>query len=155
MEFKTIKLPAFTVVGIAVRTNNNTTGQQDIGQLWGQFMSENIAASIPNKVSDEIYSVYTDYESDFNGDYTTIIGCKVSDIDLEEMPEGMVVKDIPETTYQVYEAKGAIPQCVGEAWMKIWQADSEIKRAYVADFDIYGEGAQNPADAQVDIYLSI
>ncbi len=51
---------------------------------------ENILANIPNKVDSTIYSVYTDYESDFTKPYTTLIGCKVPD--LKSIPKGMAAK---------------------------------------------------------------
>ena len=67
----------FYVVGISVRTSNeNQQAAKDIPALWQRFMSENIADKIPNKSSNKVYAVYTDYESDHTKPYTTIIGYK-------------------------------------------------------------------------------
>jgi predicted transcriptional regulator YdeE len=147
-----IPLDAFTIIGISVRTTNKD-GQSanDIGQLWQQFIGENLVARIPGKLSSEIYCIYTDYESDFTGAYTTYIGCRVDPA--AAVPEGFVRKDIPQANYQRIESRGKLPDCVAESWMAIWQ--SEIDRAYLADFDVYGEGCKDPQNAMVEIYLSV
>jgi len=86
---KTGNLGAFNIIGIPVRTSNeNGKSAQDIDALWEKFMSENIVGQIPNKISQNVYSVYTDYEGDYTQPYTTLLGCKVTS--LEEIPKGMV-----------------------------------------------------------------
>lgn len=59
------------IIGIATQTSNNDSQAiDDLGKLWHQFFDENIMTKIPNTISSNIYSVYTDYESDFTGKYT-------------------------------------------------------------------------------------
>lgn len=56
----------FHIIGISVRTiNENGQSAKDIEALWGKFWGEGISKQIPNKISDDIYAVYTDYETDF------------------------------------------------------------------------------------------
>jgi predicted transcriptional regulator YdeE len=149
---KNIELDSFSIVGISVRTTNQDgQSQTDIGQLWQRFIEENLIAKIPEKNSTDTYCVYTDYESDFNGAYTTLIGCRVNSTN--NIPEGFTKKDILKGKYLKIESKGKLPDCVVQSWMSIWQ--SPIDRAYLADFDVYGEGCKNPQNATVDIYLSI
>lgn len=147
------KIEKINIIGIAIRTTNeNHQSVNDLQKLWGQFMSESIMNKIPNKVSNDIYSIYTNYESDHTKPYTTIIGCAVSDT--KEIPEGMVSLEIQPGNYKKYTAKGNINQgVVFETWMKIWNED--IKRAYSADFEVYGQKASNPEDAEVDIFVAI
>ena len=37
--------------------------------------------------------------------------------------------------------------------MKIWNSD--LDRSFTSDFEIYGEKAQNPETAEVDIFIAI
>ncbi len=151
MNYDHVDMKGFSIIGIAVKTTNqNGQSQKDIAGLWTQFMGQGLMDQIPNKASNEIYCVYTEYESDFAGAYTTILGCQVSSLDM--MSEGFVGKEIPETTYTHCQATGALADCVVKAWGEIWQ--SGIDRRYIADFEVYGEKSQNPAHAEVDIYLS-
>ena len=107
-----IELDAFTIVGIAVRTTNqHGQSQVDIGQLWQKFIQEKTIDKIPHKISSEIYCVYTDYESDFNGPYTTIIGCRVSSS--TTVTGEFTRKEIAGGKYLKNEAKGKLPDCSG------------------------------------------
>ena len=147
------KLDAFKVIGISVRTTNeNSKSAKDIAELWAKFMKEGIADKIPNKIDNSIYSIYTEYESDYMKPYTTILGCKVQNLD--NIPEGMIAKEINTGNYVKYTAKGDLTKAaVYNEWVKIWQSD--LNRAYSADFEIYGEKAQNPSDAEVDIFVGV
>ena len=66
----------------------------------------------------------------------------------------MTGKEIEDNNYKVYTAKGKMPDAVVNQWMEIW-SDSELKRAYTSDFEVYGEKSQDPANAEVDIYIAV
>ena len=149
---KTIEIEEFKVIGISVRTTNeNGQSQNDISNLWAKFIGQNLIEQIPNKDANDIYCIYADYESDFNGPYTTILGCRVNSFDT--IPHGFNNWTIPKTKYQVYKSAGKLPDCVVMTWINIWQSD--VERKYIADFDLYGQKAQNPEHAEVDTYVSI
>jgi predicted transcriptional regulator YdeE len=147
------KIQSFSIIGISVRiTNENGQSGKDILALWNRFMSEGIAEKIPNKIDSSIYCIYTEYEKDHTKPYTTILGCKVSS--LIDVPNGMIGKIFAEGKYTKHIAKGNILQgMVFNEWTKIW--DSDLDRTFTADFEVYGEKAQNPEDAAVDIFVAI
>jgi predicted transcriptional regulator YdeE len=143
----------FNIVGISVRTTNEN-GQmgQDIPALWSKFITEGIAQKTPNKIDNTIYCIYTDYEKDHTKPYTTILGCMVEH--LNTIPNGMVGKAFDEASYTKFTAKGNILQgLVFNEWTKIWNMN--LNRAFTADFEVYGEKAQNPENAEVDIFIAV
>ena len=148
-----IKLEAFTVVGIAVKTTNkNGQSAADIGALWQKFMGEGILEKIPHKIDYSIYSIYTDYEGDYTKPYTTVLGCKVSDA--TNVPEGMVAVGVNASDYSKYSAKGNLNEAVVyNAWTEIWNQD--LNRSYKADFEVYGEKARDPENAEVEIFIGL
>ena len=148
-----VKIEPFKVIGIAVRTTNeNGQSAQDIGQLWSKFMSEGISNQIPNKIDDTIFSIYTNYESDHTKPYDTILGCKVSS--LENVPEGMVGQSFDGGTYGKFVSKGDLTKgVVFGTWSEIWKKD--LDRVFTADFELYGEKAQNPTKAEVEVLVAI
>jgi len=150
---KTTQLNTIKVIGISVRTTNeNGQAGQDIPALWQKFMGEGIIEKIPNKVNGTIYSIYTDYESDHTKPYTTILGCEVSNLDV--IPEGMVATTIEAGNYATSTAKGNLEHgVVYQEWAKIWNTD--LNRKYTTDFEIYGEKAQDMANAEVDIFVAV
>jgi len=147
------KLDTFYVIGIAVRTTNeNQQAAQDIPVLWNKFMTEGIIDQVPNKADHAIYCIYTDYEKDYTKPYTTILGCKVDNLDT--IPEGMVGKIIESSDYSKHTSKGNLTDgIVYNEWLKIW--DMDLDRTYTADFEIYGENAQDRENAEVDIYVAV
>jgi len=143
----------FNIIGISIRTTNeNEQSGKDIPALWDRFISEGIAEKIPNKINHSIYSVYTDYEKDHTKPYTTILGCAVESLDL--IPEEMVGITIETGSYEKFIAKGNLNDgIVINEWIKIWNSD--LNRSFTSDFEIYGENAQNPENAEVDIFIAI
>lgn len=150
---ETIKKEGFKIIGIKVRTTNeNGEAAKAIGGLWNQFMSEKLIEKIPNLISPEIFSIYTNYESDHTKPYDTILGCKVNS--LEEIPNGMIGQEFQEETYVKFTAKGNLNEgAVYNKWSEIWNTD--LNRTYSADLEIYGEKAQDPTNSEVDIYIAV
>jgi len=148
-----VNIQAFDIIGIAVRTTNeNGKSAEDIGALWQKFMSEGIADKIPNKVDGSIFSIYTNYEGDHTQPYDTILGCKVTS--LEEIPEGMIAQSFGGGSYGKFVSKGDLNKgVVFGTWNEIWE--QKLDRVFTADFEIYGERAQNPSDAEVDVLVAL
>jgi predicted transcriptional regulator YdeE len=145
----------FYVIGISTRTTNeNGQSAKDIEALWGKFWGEEIQKQIPNKVSDEIYAVYTDYETDFTGPYTTIVGLPVSS--LENIPKGFIGITIETEVYQKFISKGKMPEAVFNTWLEIWgNKGLNLKRAYKADFTIHGQKYYDGDKAEVETFISV
>ncbi|HAA15422.1 MAG TPA: AraC family transcriptional regulator [Cytophagales bacterium] len=150
---QTIAIEPFQVIGISVRTTNaNGQSAQDIGALWQRFLSEGIAQKLPNKTSPEILCIYTNYEGDHTLPYDTFLGCKVSSLD--EVPEGLEGRAFQGGAYTKVEAKGDLTKgIVYDAWVDIWGQD--MNRTFTADFEVYGEKAQNREDAEVEIFVGV
>lgn len=143
----------FKIIGIeTVTTNENGKAAEDLGKLWQQFYTENVASKILNKVNDDIYSIYTDYDSDYTGNYKTIIGQKVNSLD--KVPNGFVGREFKGGKYQKFTAKGSMPNAVVEKWQEIWSKDKALNRKYTADFEVYGKNSQNGENSEVEIYIA-
>lgn len=145
----------FYVIGISTRTTNeNGQSAKDIEALWGKFWGEEIQKQIPNRVSDEIYAIYTDYETDFTSFYTTIVGLPVSS--LENIPTGFVGITIETAEYQKFLSKGKMPEAVFNTWLEIWgNKELNLKRAYKADFTVHGKKYFDGDKAEVETYISV
>ena len=159
MNPKVVKEEGFTVIGISARTSNakEMTADGIIGPMWGRLMQQGLPAKIPHKADKDIVAVYTDYANDHNGEYTYLLGARVtSDADI---PAGMVAKKIPAGTFAVFTSeKGPAPKVVPELWMKINSLPTTATggdRLYRSDFEIYDQRAADPQNLQVDVYIGI
>lgn len=152
MKYEEVNLEGFSVVGISVRTSNkNKQAAKDIKELWKDFTRNNVANDINNRLSDDVYCIYTDYESDKDGTYTAILGFKVDNTN--DITGEYDYKDIPGGKYYKFVAEGELPESIDKAWEYIWQSD--INREYLADFEIYSPETRNHKKAKVPIYLSV
>jgi predicted transcriptional regulator YdeE len=156
---RVVEKTGFTVVGISIRTSNanEMSGNGVIPQQWDRFMKEGLLGKVPNKVDSNILAVYTDYESDANGAYTFMIGARVSSA--EEVPPGMVAKEVPAGRYAVFiSEKGFVGKVVPQTWSRIWAIPKSSpggNRTYRADFEVYDQRAADPRNAEVDVYVGI
>ncbi len=161
MQPRVVNQQPFQVIGIAASTSNAKEAGPDaiIGKQWHRFMSEDLINKIPNRVDQTIYAVYTDYTSDFNGQYTVILGAKVRPIPNPTIPDGMVIKTVPAGRYAVFTSdRGPVVKVVVDTWKQIWayyQSPQNGQRAYQADFEVYDQRAADPNNAQVDIYVGL
>jgi predicted transcriptional regulator YdeE len=142
------------LIGIALpqkTSNQNNQSNIDCGQLWQKFEAGSYFSKISDKTAHIVYAVYHSYEGDHTSPFAYFIGCPVQED--AEVGEGLSELFIPPGTYHKELAKGPMPACIGQAWQKIWQSD--IKRAYHTDFEIYDDRSADWNNAQVDIYLSV
>lgn len=148
------QIEQFKIIGIETRTSNeNGKASEDLGKLWEQFFTTNVPNKIVNKESDEIFAIYTDYESDYKGEYTCVLGMKVNS--LEQIPENLIGREFKSQKYQKFIAKGEMPNAVVETWKGIWSKDNEMNRKYTADLEVYGKKSQNGENSEVDIFIAM
>ena len=137
-------------IGLELRTNNEECSYA-MPLHKEKFFNDNIPAKIPNRIDDNILALYTDYEGDYSKPYSWILGCEVSNLD--EIPEGLVGKVIPESKYAVFTTQGEFPQGLITAWGVVWQ--SNISRSYTTDFELYRSDFHPITNPEVKINISI
>ncbi|MFT4155595.1 hypothetical protein [Parafilimonas sp.] len=73
---------------------------------------------------------------------------------MENIPGGIVGKTIDTAMYSKHITKRNILQgSIYNKWKNIWV--TELQRAFTTGFEVYGLKAQNPEDAEVDIFAVI
>ena len=148
MEITRVNMTDKIIAGICINTNNNEA-KETISKLWNEFFDNKIVSKIKDKKSDSfIYGVYSDYESDMNGNYTVTAGIEINRKDMKKYNTILIKKG----KYILFEEKGNMPEIIGKTWIKIWEYFAEhqdIKRRYQSDFEMY-EG-----DKGIKIYIGV
>lgn len=137
-------------IGLELRTDNQRCSLE-MPAHKEKFFSQNILAKIPNKISGDVLAVYTDYEGDYTQPYSWILGVEVSSLD--EIPVGLVGKEIPESKYAVFTTEGEFPQGLIAAWQAIWQSD--LSRSYTTDFEVYSSDFDPQKNPEVKVFIAI
>lgn len=149
------------LTGIKVRTSNKAEfnpSTAKIGATIEQYFKNRIADKIADRKNPgTTICLYTEYESDMNGEYSYFIGEEVTSYD--NLPEGLNTHTIPSQTYVKFTTQsGVMPNVVINAWQQIWQmsrADLGGIRNYKADFEIYDTRSQDSNNTIIDIYIGI
>src|SRR5207344_564817 len=112
-----------TVIGLAIRTSNNEAFET-IPPHWQRFFGDEVMARIPQRRSDDVLAIYTDFENAGQnnlGQYQFVIGAEVAPD--AAAPEGLVKVQIPAARCAVFEVERGHPERVGESWQRIWATD--------------------------------
>lgn len=163
MYRNTVALPEIKLVGIKCRTNNDhifetNPSTNKIAATAQKYFHNELAKKIPDKINPGVtYCVYTEYESDFRGDYTYFIGEEVNSTN--NLPEDYATITIPVQNYSKFTNEpGAMPDVCVDMWKTIWKMGSKElggERLYLADFEIYDERALDHNKVVLDIYVGI
>ncbi|WP_392537211.1 GyrI-like domain-containing protein [Legionella sp. 227] len=135
-----IKVEAFTVTGLSVRTKNAdefNSKTAKLPELWQRFY----ASPISIKSRSPIYGVYSAYESDHNGFYTVTAGVATQDPQVNDFDKISIKKG----NYLIFKNSGPMPKAIIEIWQAIWHyfdTQSTLARAYETDFEVYMEQEQ-------------
>jgi predicted transcriptional regulator YdeE len=147
------KMDGFKIIGISVRTTNkDNQSAKDIAELWGRFYGENLLQKIPNQLSQNVYSIYTDYKSNFTDEYLTIIGLRVSSLD--NIPAGLVGREFGPEDFEIFTARGEMPKAIIDTWISIWQQGEKLQRKYSYDLEVYDENSQKGGLSEVKIFIA-
>lgn len=159
MNTFTIEKPEIKMTGVSVRTTNASEAGPNgrLPGLWEAYFNSNMASDTRIINPEFIYALYTDYESDANGEYTVVIGHEAGDTETEKS-NNYNSAVIPASKYLVFTTKkGPVYEVVAQAWGEIWgyfQASSET-RAFTGDFELYDALHFDPANSEVQIYIAI
>jgi predicted transcriptional regulator YdeE len=137
-------------IGLELRTNNEECSLA-MPAHKDRFFKENILSKIPNKIDGNILALYTDYEGDYTKPYSWILGCEVSSLD--EVPEGLIGKVIPESKYAVFTTQGEFPHGLVAVWQDIWK--SGLQRLYTSDFEVYQRDFDPQRNPEVKVYIAM
>ncbi|UHP09815.1 effector binding domain-containing protein [Listeria marthii] len=119
------------IFGKKIRANNENFSP--IAELWGEVMVD--------KPAGDIFAVYSNYASDYKGDYDLLVGTE----DWDEAKSAVIEAG----EYLIFSVDNANHKGVEEAWQEIWARDSELKRAYRTDFEWYH------TNGKIEVYISI
>ena len=161
MQKTVTELPEIKLLGILCRTNNTAEmniSSAKIAPTIQKYFRQAVGEEIPNRKNPgTTYCVYTDYESDFTGDYTYFIGEEVKFVG--DSMEGFSSIIIPAQNYAKFTSKpGIMPEVCIDMQQNIWKMESgELggKRAYLADFEVYDKRALDPSKTVLDIYVGV
>jgi predicted transcriptional regulator YdeE len=136
------------VVGLELRTTNERAFEE-IPKHWETFFRAGGLEAIPDRASDEVFAVYTNFEHpgvDNRGIYSLIIGAQVNNT--SKLSPQMKSTTIAPAKRAVYSVDQGHPERVGDKWREIWNNNNPAK-SYVCDYERY------KANGEIDIFVGV
>ena len=149
---------SFALIGVSVRTNHwkEAGGNGEIPNLWARAMQDGTFDRIPNRADTNIVAVYTNYATDQNGEFTYVLGARVTSID--KVPDGFVAVTIPAGKYAAVQTdKGALADVMPKVWQRIYAMPAKElggERAFKVDYEVY-PARFDWQNAQIDVHLGL
>jgi predicted transcriptional regulator YdeE len=149
---KIAEIETRAVWGLSVRTRNADEMQAAtarIGRLWSDFAAQ-IAPHLAQGA--RVVGVYHRYESDAQGAFDVLAG---TDALPSAAGDSLALSriDIAAGQYLVFDAPGAMPHAVVDAWSCIWRYFADPlclhRRAYTTDFECYSP------DGVTEIFIGV
>lgn len=135
---------SFIVTGLSVRTQNSDEFNEKTAKiltLWQKFYTSELATNA------NIFSVYSNYDSDVNGPYTVTVG-----VESDYAQTQLSSVTIQAGNYLVFQGTGPMPATVVETWQQVWaffETSTEHRRKFISDFEAYS------GPDQVAIYIGL
>jgi predicted transcriptional regulator YdeE len=154
MEPVAVATGAFLVVGLRTRTTNRIEAVPEMAKivrLWQRFFDQKVSDRVPHRLagSSEIVSVYFDFKSGYQDQYSLIIGHKVSSLD--NLPPDMAGVLVRGGRYLRFPVEARTVTALVDAWKAIWQffeLTDEFEQTYGTDFEVYNGD-------EVEIYVGV
>ncbi len=138
------QVESFIVTGFSVRTQNSDEFNEKMAKLpslWQQFYTSELTTNA------NIFSVYSNYDSDANGPYTVTVGVKSDHAQTQ-----LSSVTIQAGNYLVFQGTGPMPTTVVETWKRVWEffeKNTEYRRNFISDLEAYS------GSSQVAIYIGL
>lgn len=136
------RIEQFEVVGLQVTTSNAqefTANTAKLPALWQTYESQiQTQSSIPERTV-PIFSVYSNYTSDVDGDYQVTVGMTADRGHLSDHSQNVIITS---GDYLVFTNQGNMPQTVIDTWQSIWaffEKEKNYQRSYTTDFERYDD----------------
>lgn len=146
MEIVNIK--SLNISGLKTRTSNineQLAETAKIAPLWNKVVQDCFPYML---VGGSVYAVYSNYESDVEGQYDLLVGSDKFSPSLENTES----VEIQEGSYLKFSKDGEMPEVCISLWQEIWayfqSGDCQYTRSYITDFEKYTQTG-------VEIYISI
>lgn len=139
-------LPEQRLAAYLTRTNNQRERQPSTAQIPTQW--KRLTQAWPQPPG-QIYAVYTDYQSDYTGDYTFGLGFTLTP--QQELPKDMKELILPAAQYFIYPPTDTQIDNIVATWQQIWSdfhpphhhhKHLPLHRSYTTDYERYDSPTQ-------------
>lgn len=156
MNCKVVNKEEFKVIGKSIRVT--TVGDKnfvDIPKFWDEANQTGLCEDL-FKYASELGLLGICMEHDeAQKEFTYVIACEKT---VEEIPKDLIEKEIPASTWAIFESIGAMPNAIQAVWKYIyseWFPTAEYKHAGGAELEVYLPGNPNDENYKCEVWIPV
>lgn len=161
MDYRIVEKPAFRVVGKALRVSTKDgENLRRIPQFWEEChrdgSHEQLAALAAQgrALGDVTLGICTDFAPNME-EFTYLIAAEGPQ---GAVPDGLVEKTIPATTWAVFEATGPMPDAIQTVWGRIWSEffpAKQFQHGDGPDLELYPRGDATQPEYRSEVWIPV
>ncbi len=157
MDYRIVERKEYKVVGKALRfRTDNGENFVKIPKFWEQCWQDGTCKELLELTGccGDLLGVCMEPDEKME-EFTYIIGVAGQS---EEVPAGYVVKDIPASTWAVFESIGAMPDAIQAVWKRVfseWFPATGYEHAGGPEVEVYPEGDTCSKDYRCEVWIPI
>ena len=158
MDYRIEKRGAFKVLEKVESVSvDDEISKNTIPDFWTRSLKDGTMRELCKHVNEnkQLYGICYDNTSKDAKEFEYAIA---ADYDGGEIPDGFRVSEIPENTWAVFYAVGAMPDAIQNMWHRIFAEyfpASEYKPKGEIDIEVYPDGDMNSADYKSEIWVAV
>lgn len=156
VKVRIVEKEAFSVVGVGKRvTTVDGKNMEIIPVFWREVMENGTFNQLfQNSGPLGVMGICMEYEREHQ-QFTYMIAIEKS---IGDVPENFVEKEIPASTWAVFESIGPIPEAIQGVWKRIfseWFPNSGYKHAGTPELEIYLPGNPDDKEYRSEVWIPV
>lgn len=156
MNYKIVEKEGFRIIGKGIRVSTvNDENFRRIPKFWDESNQNGLVQKlIPLAEELGLLGVCMDYTPDLN-ELTYFIGAVNTK---DYIPEGFDEKEIPASTWAVFESIGSMPDAIQDVWKRIfseWFPGTGYEHANSPELEVYPPGDPNGEEYRSEVWIPI
>lgn len=134
-----------------IAINSDSETQLSLAKAWKTFTANKHRFAINNKISDDIYLIYSDYSQHAKGTISLFIGHKVSEFN--DLASDFKPLTVPSQSYASFQLNGDFSHIAHDAWQQL--PSLNLNRSYNYDMEIYPSSSTIDRIGSAQLLISI
>ncbi|NOI68626.1 effector binding domain-containing protein [Vibrio sp. 99-8-1] len=134
-----------------IAINSDSETQLSLAKAWKTFTANKHRFAINNKISDDIYLIYSDYSQHAKGTISLFIGHAVSEFN--DLASDFKPLTVPSQSYASFQLNGDFSHIAHDAWQQL--PSLNLNRSYNYDMEIYPSSSTIDRIGSAQLLISI
>ncbi len=156
MNYRIVEKEGFKIIGVTKRvTTVDGKNYEIIPKFWQEVNSKGLCDKLSEHMGElGLLGICMDFSPE-QEEFTYVIGCEKTQ---NQVPEGFIEKEIPPSTWAIFESIGSMPGAIQNVWKRIfseWFPATGYEHADAPELEVYLPGDPNDSNYKCEVWIPI